>query len=126
MLSIQSYFRSGYAILNKAWNWWVSELVEIFHVLSHIKKSNIIEFEVSQVYWVVLKDGARTKNIRGVQNISLMFNDNAILYRKIKLPVAARKNIDKVVRYEFNKYFPINVDDALISCEVIQPGIGAE
>ena len=126
MLSTQSYFRSSYAILDKAWNWWISELVEIFHVLSHIKKSNIIEFEVSQEYGVVLKDGAHTKNIGGVQNISLKFNDNAVLYRKIKLPVAARKNIDKVVHYEFNKYFPMNADDALISCNVIQPGIGAE
>jgi general secretion pathway protein L len=126
MLSIQSYFRSANAILNRAWNWWVSELVETFRLLSHFNKSNIIEFEVSQISGVVLKDGARTKNIGGVQNVSLKFNDNAILYRKIKLPVAARKNIDKVVHYEFNKYFPMNVDDALISCEVIQPAIGAE
>jgi len=126
MLSIRSYFHSVNAILDKAWHWWVSELDEIFQSLSRIKKSKIIEFEIAKAHGVALKEGENNRNIRGMQNISLKFKDNAVLYRKIKLPVAARKNIDKVVRYEFNKYFPMNVEDALISCDVIQPGIGAE
>ena len=126
MFSSQSYFHRSIAILKNAVNWWLGELAETLRLLDHIKKPNIIEFEVTQKFGVVLKDGESSKNIGGRQNISLKFDDNAILYRKIILPAAARKNVDKVVRYEFNKYFPMNVDDALISCDVIEPDAGAE
>jgi len=126
MLSIRSYFHRTNALLNVALHWWLGELGESLRLLGRIKKSNFIEFEVTQNYGVVLVDGEGNKNITGLQNISLKFNDNAILYRKIKLPAAAHKNIDKVVHYEFNKYFPMNVEDALISCEVIEPNPGEE
>ena len=126
MLSIRSQIHSAITMLDKFWYWWIGELADLLHLFDGFKRLNIIEFEVTQKFGVVLKDGEGAKNIGGLQNISLKFNDNAILYRKIKLPVAARKNIDKVIRYEFNKYFPMNLDDALIACGVIQPGIGAK
>jgi len=126
MFSSQSYFHRSIVILKNAVNWWLAELAETLRLLGHIKKPKFIEFEVTQKFGVVLKDGESNKNIGDRQNISLRFDDNAILYRKIILPAAARKNVDKVVRYEFNKYFPMNVDDALISCDVIEPDAGAE
>jgi len=126
MFSSRSYFHRSIVILKNAVNWWLAELAETLRLLGHIKKPKFIEFEVTQKFGVVLKDGESNKNIGDRQNISLRFDDNAILYRKIILPAAARKNVDKVVRYEFNKYFPMNVDDALISCDVIEPDAGAE
>lgn len=99
---------------------------ETFSLLGRIRSSKIIDFEVLQNHGLALSNSNGTKNISGRQNIALKFNDNTILYRKLRLPVAARKDIDKVVRYEFDKYFPMNADNALISCDVIEPGIDAE
>ena len=126
MLSNQSYFRDSVAILGKAWHWWVGELAETLKLLARIRNSNIIDFEVLQSHGLALSNSNGITNIRGRQNIALKFNDNAILYRKLRLPAAARKDIDKVVGYEFDKYFPMNADNALVSCDVIEPGSGAE
>jgi len=126
MLSNQSYFRHSVAILDRAWHWWVGELAETLKLLARIRNSNIIDFEVLQRHGLALSNSNGIKNIRGRQNIALKFNDNEILYRKLRLPAAARKDIDKVVRYEFDKYFPMDADNALFSCDVIEPGSGAE
>ena len=126
MLSNQSYFRDSVAILGKAWHWWVGELAETLKLLARIGNSNIIDFEVLQSHGLALSNSNGITNIRGRQNIALKFNDNAILYRKLRLPTAARKDIDKVVGYEFDKYFPMDADNALVSCDVIEPGSGAE
>jgi len=126
MLSNQSYFRDSVAILGKAWHWWVGELAETLKLLARIRNSNIIDFEVLQSHGLALCNSNGIKNIRGRQNIAIKFDDNAILYRKLRLPTAARKDIDKVVGYEFDKYFPMNADNALVSCDVIEPGSGAE
>jgi len=101
-------------------------LAETLKLLARIRNSNIIDFEVLQSHGLALSNSKGIKNIRGRQNIALKFNDNAILYRKLRLPAAARRDIDKVVGYEFDKYFPMNADNALISCEVIEPGTGVE
>lgn len=101
-------------------------MAETLKLLARIRNSNIIDFEVLQSHGLALSNSNGIKNIRGRQNIALKFNDDAILYRKLRLPAAARKDIDKVVGYEFDKYFPMNADNALISCEVIEPGTGAE
>lgn len=101
-------------------------MAETLKLLARIRNSNIIDFEVLQSHGLALSNSNGIKNIRGRQNIALKFNDDAILYRKLRLPAAARKDIDKVVGYEFDKYFPMNAGNALISCEVIEPGTGAE
>jgi len=126
MLSSKSYFRDSIAILDRAWHWWVGELAETLKLLARLRNSNIIDFEVLQSHGLALSNSNGIKNIRGRQNIALKFSDNAILYRKLRLPAAARKDIDKVVGYEFDKYFPMDADNALISCEVIEPGADAE
>jgi len=101
-------------------------LAETLRLLARIRNSNIIDFEVLQSHGLALCNSNGIKNIRGRQNIAIKFDDNAILYRKLRLPTAARKDIDKVVGYEFDKYFPMNADNALVSCDVIEPGSGAE
>jgi general secretion pathway protein L len=126
MLSNQAYFRDSVAIIGKAWHWWVGELAETLKLLARIRNLNIIDFEVLQSHGLALSNSNGIKNIRGRQNIALKFNDNAILYRKLRLPATARKDIDKVVGYEFDKYFPMDADNAFMSCEVIEPDTGAE
>ena len=101
-------------------------MAETLKLLARIRNSNIIDFEVLQSHGLALCNSNGIKNIRGRQNIAIKFDDNAILYRKLRLPTAARKDIDKVVGYEFDKYFPMNADNALVSCDVIEPGSGAE
>jgi general secretion pathway protein L len=126
MLSNQAYFRDIVAIIGRAWHWWVGELAETLKLLARIRNLNIIDFEVLQSHGLALSNSNGIKNIRGRQNIALKFNDNAILYRKLRLPATARKDIDKVVGYEFDKYFPMDADNAFMSCEVIEPDTGAE
>ncbi|MBT3205041.1 MAG: hypothetical protein HOM14_19875 [Gammaproteobacteria bacterium] len=101
------------------WRWWLDEIVDITSLLIPHKKPNILQFEISPVEGVTFNNSVQYKRLKGLQNIALIFRDNSIQYRKINLPETATRNIDKVVSYEFNKYFPLNADQALIACEVL-------
>ena len=105
--------------LTSALRWWMTEIAEIFRSISLRNRSKSLQFEVSKTAGVNLLDREKHKNIRGTHNITLLFSDNSILYRKVKLPATAKKNINKVVDYEFNRYFPLNPENALISFSVI-------
>lgn len=122
MLSSQISLRGGISLLNQAIQWWLGELVAILNLFRHFKSDNRLEFEVSNKHGLSLKDQDKLMPAAGLQNIALNFSDNAVLYRKIKLPVAAGKNIEKVVGYEFYKYFPVNFDDAMVSFSITQAG----
>lgn len=122
MLSSEINLRRGMGLLNQAIQWWLGELVAILNLFSHFKNDNRLEFEVSNQHGLSLKDQDKLLPTTGMQNIALKFCDNAVLYRKIKLPVAAGKNIEKVVGYEFYKYFPMNFDDAMVSFNIAQAG----
>jgi len=110
--------------LNKALEWWLSELGEILGLLTRFRKPDQVKFEIDGDE-PVPANGEKSQHAGARRNILLELDDNAFLFRKIKLPVAARKNIDRVIGYEFNKYFPMDAQDALFSCRVVPPAAGA-
>lgn len=126
MLSVHPYFRSSKVVLKKALQWWLYELSETLRLFGKFKKAVIIEFDVSNNEEPRLKENSIIENPTGIHNVCLNLTDNSVLYRKIKLPANATKNIDNVVYYEFNKYFPVNADEALYSFQVMQTGVRAE
>lgn len=119
MQSARSFFQSSNKTLSHGWKWWAGELSDIFQTFNSSSKSNILQFSISKEKGLELESTTKRKSLKGLQNLSLKFNDNSIQYRKIKLPEAAARNIDKVVKYEFSKYFPMNIDDALISSAIV-------
>lgn len=121
-ISIRGVIEAGI----KALQWWLGELGELLKFFGGFKKEQGIEFEVSNKDGVVYVGDGQIKPNSGLQNIKLKIIDDALLYRKIKLPAAAGKNIAKVVGYEFYKYFPMNVDEAVFSCHIVQQGNVAE
>ena len=121
----QPLIQSALEALQRALEWWLYELGEMLRLLTRFKKSQPVEFEVSAADQPVLLHGEQ-KNFAGARrNVSLRLDDRAFLFRRIKLPVAARKNIDRVVGYEFNKYFPMDAQQALFSCKIATPAAGA-
>jgi len=123
--SPRSLSRNGLEVLNRAMGWWFFELGEILRLVNRLKKQNILEFEFPAEGEPILSSGDVTQNPGGLRNVRLKLDDHRLLYRKIKLPAAARKNVARVVSYEFDKYFPINAEEALFSCTVTPPETGA-
>ena len=110
--------------MNRALQWWLFELGDILRIITWSKKPKMLVFEIENDEPI---PGSKVKprSISGRKNISLKLADRNFLYRKIKLPMAARKNFDRVIHYEFNKYFPIDAEDAFFSSRIIQPKVGA-
>jgi len=111
--------------LNRALEWWLYELGEILHLMIRFNKPQLVEFEVSTADEPVLLQGEKKRYADARRNVSLRLDDQAFLFRRIKLPAAARKNIDRVVGYEFNKYFPMDAKHALFACKVVPAVAGA-
>jgi general secretion pathway protein L len=116
--------RRVFNAFNGALAWWLIELGEILGLLTRFNKPNLVEFEVTGDEPVLLH-GEKARYAGARRQVSLRLDDNAFLFRRIKLPAAARKNIDRVVGYEFNKYFPMDAKDALFSCKIAPPVAGA-
>lgn len=124
-ISSQTLIQNALEALNRALQWWLYELGEILQLLTRFNKPQPVEFEVSSADEPLLLHGEQ-KNFAGAgKHVSLRLGDQAFLFRRIKLPVAARKNIDRVVGYEFNKYFPMEAKQALFSCKVATAAAGA-
>jgi len=122
--SSQVPINTGTGRVNRALQWWLFELGETLRLITRFKKKRMLEFELSGDGEPVLSPALKKKNIGGRKNVSLKLDDKAFLYRKIKLPVAARKNIDRVIGYEFNKYFPMDAADAFFSSKVVEAKAG--
>ncbi|MDH3762263.1 MAG: hypothetical protein OEU50_14875 [Gammaproteobacteria bacterium] len=110
--------------LNAAFDWWLFELGEILRLALGFRKPNLARFEVTAGDEITAAEDDGAGAI-GRRHISLQLDDNSFLYRKVKLPAAARKNIERVIGYEFNKYFPISAGDALFSCRAIPAAAAA-
>ena len=123
--SRQPLIRNLLEAMQRGLEWWLYEMGEILHLLTRFKKQNRVEFGVSSADQpVLLHDGK--KCYQGARkNVLLQLDDQVFLFRRIKLPAAARKNIDRVIGYEFNKYFPMEAKHALYSCKVEAPAAGA-
>jgi len=118
--SSQAPINAGSGRVNRALQWWLFELGETLRLCTRFKRKRMLEFELSSDAVPVLTHAVKRNKIGGRKNVSLKLDAKAFLYRKIKLPVAAHKNIERVIRYEFNKYFPMNAEDALFSYKVLE------
>lgn len=112
--------RNGIDAFNRALEWWLSELRATAGSLFRFAQKPALEFGIDADAVPRPADGS-TPLKEGRGDIRLKPGDNAFQYRKIKLPQSAQRNVERVVYYEFGKYFPLHADDALFSCTVIPP-----
>lgn len=115
-----------FALVNKAVDWWLTEIREVLSLPFRFRKTAKVEFTVSHNESPQISAGASLIQPGAWRHIRLNFADNALLYRKIKLPAAATKNINSVIGYEFNKYFPMDAKDAIYSFRILQPVMRSE
>lgn len=113
------------AELNAALEWWLGELRDLARHLLPFGQTKALELEVTPGNELAPVDPAQERPGGGRRDVVLRLADDSFLYRKIKLPVAAGKNIERVVGYEFNKYFPMQADNALFSCRVVPASTNA-
>ena len=111
--------------INRALEWWFGELGASLRLLRPARPDRGIEFEISPDDEPVLRRGVKARKARGSKNVLLQLDEKVLLYRKVKLPAAVRRNVDQVIGYEFNKYFPMNAEDALFSSRIVTAGSGA-
>ncbi|MDH3534903.1 MAG: PilN domain-containing protein [Gammaproteobacteria bacterium] len=123
-ISRQPLLRNGIDAFNRALEWWLFELRAIAGSLFRFAHKPALEFGIDDNA-VPRPDDGSTAVKAGRGDIRLKPGDNAFQYRKIKLPQNAQRNVERVVYYEFGKYFPLQADDALFSCTVIPPPKGA-
>lgn len=116
--------RNAIEAFNRALEWWLSELRDSAGSLLRFAQKPPLEFSLD-ANAVPQPDAGGAPNRSGRGDIRLKLGGNAFLYRKIKLPQSALRNIERVVHYEFSKYFPLEAADALFTCRVIPPPKGA-
>lgn len=109
--------------LYAAIEWWLAELRDLARQALPFGQSKPLRLQVASNDELTPVDPDTDRIGGGRRNVLLQLDDNFFLYRKIKLPQAVGKNIERVVGYEFNKYFPMSIEDALFSCRVaaVQP-----
>lgn len=108
--------------LSAAVEWWLTELRDLLRHVLLFNRMKPLRMELTPDDEPVPVGGGSNRIGRGLRNVLLQLDDNRFLYRKIKLPQAAGKNIKRVIGYELNKYFPIQAEDALFSCRVVPAG----
>ena len=108
--------------LHAALDWWLTELRDLLRQALLFRRMQPVRLEVTADDEPLPVGDAANRVGRGRRNVSLQLDDNRFLYRKIKLPRAAGKNIERVIGYEFNKYFPMQAENALFSCRVVPTG----
>jgi general secretion pathway protein L len=112
------------ASASAALDWWLAELGEILGQILRFRQAKPLRFRVAPGDELLPAEGDPVKAGRS-RHVCLLLDENQFLYRKVKLPLAARKNIASVIGYEFNKYFPMSAEDALFSCRAIATRPGA-
>ena len=102
-------------------DWWLTELRGLLRHILLFNKMKPLRLELTPDDEPLPVGGGNRRIGRGQRNVLLQLDDNRFLHRKIKLPQAAGKNIERVIGYEFNKYFPMQAEDALFSCRILTP-----
>jgi general secretion pathway protein L len=100
-------------------DWWLTELRDLLRHVLLFNRMKPVRLEVTPNDEPVPVGDGSNRIGRGRRNVLLQLDDNSFLYRKIKLPQAAGKNIERVIGYEFNKYFPMQAENALFSCRAV-------
>ena len=105
--------------LYAAVDWWLTQLRDLLRQVLLFNRMKPLRIELTPDDEPVPVGGGSNRIGRGRRNVLLQLDDNRFLYRKIKLPQAAGKNIERVIGYEFNKYFPMQAENALFSCRIV-------
>ena len=105
--------------LYAAADWWLTELRDLLRQVLLFNRMKPLRMELTPDDEPLPVGGGSNRIGRGRRNVLLQLDDNRFLYRKIKLPQAAGKNIERVIGYEFNKYFPMQAENALFSCRIV-------
>ncbi len=95
-ITTQALIRRGIEGFNRALEWWSFELGETLRLLTWFNQPNFVEFEVNDDELLPLS-GEKKTAAGARRNVKLRLDDQAFLFRRIKLPTAARKNIDRVI-----------------------------
>jgi hypothetical protein len=120
----QAMLRITVDAFQRALQWWLAELRATAAPLLHFTQKSTPGFGLDADGVPRPTDGgAVATGSHG--DIRLKLGDSAFQYRKIKLPQSAQRNVERVIYYEFDKYFPMNATDALFSCTVVPPDKGA-
>ena len=113
------------ANLGAALEWWLTELRDLACRALPLAVTKPVRFKVTLADELAPAEPEQNRITAGRRHVMLQLDDDAFLYRKLKLPAAARKDIEHIIGYEFNKYFPMQVDNALFSCRVMPAPAGA-
>ena len=108
--------------LHAAVDWWLAELRDLLRQVLLFKRMQPLRLQLTADDEPQPVDAGSNQIGRGRRNVLLQLDDNRFLYRKIKLPQAVGKNIERVIGYEFNKYFPMQAENALFSCRIVSAG----
>ena len=115
-VSIQHYVSQ----VQQLWTWWTSELAGIYDSLLIFNKKQPLKMTVDIDEKVTLATEAEDTKINK-KKVVISIPSRHIMYKTIRLPLNARNNVKQVIKYEFDKYFPLNIDDAYFDCKVIKP-----
>ena len=114
-VSIQHYVNQ----VQQIWAWWTSELAGIYDSSLIYNKKKPLKITVDADDKVTLATEAEDKKINK-KKVVISIPSRHLMYKTIRLPLNARNNVRQVIKYEFDKYFPLNIDDAYFDCKVIK------
>lgn len=101
------------------WKWWVNELKWFY------EKTFIFSNKTPEKFNISDKGELEHVNHNGTEKInsnkaSISIPDNHIMVKVIRLPSSARKNIQQIIEYEFDKYFPLKFRDSYFSYKLLK------
>jgi hypothetical protein len=101
-------------------DWWLNELVSIYDVCTYayVKDASVVTVGSGNLLNI-----SHQENL-GRGKVKLVLPENRIMYREIILPENAASNIEKILDFEFNKYFPVSVHDVIYASTTRAMGNG--
>lgn len=90
-------------------DWWLNELVSIYEACTcfFVKDASVVTVTSAGALEISNRDNLGRGKAR------IVLPENRIMYREIILPENAAGNIEKILEFEFNKYFPVSVEDVV-------------
>lgn len=104
----------------QVWVWWTGELVSIYDSLFLLNQKQPVKISVDTNDKINLVTELDTKKLNK-KKINIFVPVRHVMYKTVRLPLNARNNIKQVIEYEFDKYFPLNVNDAYFGCKIFKP-----
>lgn len=103
---------------NGFWRWWSCEIIDLYESIFLFDKNNIAMFVVNKDANVSFSNENEILKI-SKRKIRLSLPEQFIMYRMIRLPLNARNNLGHVIRYEFDKYFPLQYADVYCGRKIL-------